>query len=340
MRNDKFIRVVLLVILCSGWAKTNAQDVHFSQYYTAPMTFNPAMTGNYDGDWRLANNYRRQWSAISVPYVTLALAFDRQFYYYNENFSLGFMFISDKSGMAALNVNKFYLSGAYHKCLGAYKIHGGVQGGYVMKTLSTDNLTFPEQFDMETGQFNPMLANNESLNEKADYWDINSGLAVSRKFHRLSPQIGFSLLHLNRPDESFFANTKSKVPVRTVIHSSLKWDINDRFAFTPNIISTSQGGASYVLTGSNLTFKFPENRVKAKGLYTGFLVRTGFNRTTDAVVILAGMELRNFNAGISYDINTSGLRSASNYEGGLELSLIYTAVNTNLTKKAVPCERY
>ena len=35
-----------------------AQDVHFTQYFTSPLTLNPALTGLVPDDLRLAANYR------------------------------------------------------------------------------------------------------------------------------------------------------------------------------------------------------------------------------------------------------------------------------------------
>jgi hypothetical protein len=42
------------------------------------------------------------------------------------------------------------------------------------------------------------------------------------------------------------------------------------------------------------------------------------------------MDYRNFNVGISYDVNTSKLIAATNRRGGFELSVIY------ILRKAVP----
>lgn len=48
----------------------HAQDIHFSQYYSAPLTINPALTGGFAGDYRAGVNYRSQWVSVTVPYRT------------------------------------------------------------------------------------------------------------------------------------------------------------------------------------------------------------------------------------------------------------------------------
>src|SRR5437870_6342465 len=59
---------------------THAQDLHFSQFFNAPLITNPANTGFIpDGDYRLGMNYRNQWSSImTVPYKTMSAFGDVQ----------------------------------------------------------------------------------------------------------------------------------------------------------------------------------------------------------------------------------------------------------------------
>ncbi|MES1226414.1 MAG: type IX secretion system membrane protein PorP/SprF, partial [Bacteroidota bacterium] len=41
-----------------------AQDPNFSQFFASPLTLNPALTGKFDGVYRVAGNYRNQWPTI------------------------------------------------------------------------------------------------------------------------------------------------------------------------------------------------------------------------------------------------------------------------------------
>jgi hypothetical protein len=49
----------------------------------------------------------------------------------------------------------------------------------------------------------------------------------------------------------------------------------------------------------------------------------GFYRTKDAYILVANMDYRSFNVGVSYDINLSKLVAATNNRGGFEISVIY-----------------
>ena len=39
-----------------------AQDIHFSQWYNNPLFSNPALTADFDGDYRITANQREQWA--------------------------------------------------------------------------------------------------------------------------------------------------------------------------------------------------------------------------------------------------------------------------------------
>ena len=57
-----------------------AQDNHFSQFYAAPMTVNPALTGLFDGRYRGIVNYRTQWNSIlNTAFVTKGASGDANF---------------------------------------------------------------------------------------------------------------------------------------------------------------------------------------------------------------------------------------------------------------------
>ena len=54
----------ICLIVFSFVISTNAEDIHFSQYWTAPQLLNPANTGKFNGVFRATFNYRNQWFTI------------------------------------------------------------------------------------------------------------------------------------------------------------------------------------------------------------------------------------------------------------------------------------
>ena len=57
-------KFLFVIILISIGVLLQAQDVHFSQIYEAPLAINPSFTGYFDGNHRIAGNYKSQWNNI------------------------------------------------------------------------------------------------------------------------------------------------------------------------------------------------------------------------------------------------------------------------------------
>src|SRR5882672_2541949 len=112
-------RLLVTLILFVGLANVStAQDPNFSQFFASPMTLNPALTGKFDGVYRVAGNYRNQWPSINNAYVTMTASFDMPIMKSripeNDVFGIGFMGYSDKAGDGVLNSTYYALSAAYH----------------------------------------------------------------------------------------------------------------------------------------------------------------------------------------------------------------------------------
>src|SRR6476661_5153751 len=120
MRRFSFFIATLFTVLTA-----TAQDPNFSQFFASPLTLNPALTGKFDGQYRVAGNYRNQWPTINNAYTTATVSFD-----------VGIMAFTDKSANGALQYNYLALSTAYHKGLdedGYNQLGAGFQATYVTK---------------------------------------------------------------------------------------------------------------------------------------------------------------------------------------------------------------
>src|SRR6476646_4275551 len=119
-----------------------AQDPNFSQFFASPLTLNPALTGKFDGVYRVAGNYRNQWPTINNAFRTYTASFDvgilkNRIPEYDQ-FGVGILGFSDQAGAGVLKTNSVALSVAYHKSIdenGYNQIGAGFQGGLVSKRL-------------------------------------------------------------------------------------------------------------------------------------------------------------------------------------------------------------
>jgi type IX secretion system PorP/SprF family membrane protein len=191
----------------------SGQDLHFSQFVQTPLLVNPAHTGFIpDGDFRLGVNYRNQWASVSAfPYKTMSAFGDVQLLQNSEQtgwLGLGGLLLRDVAGTSALTSTKVYGSVAYHQMIGNGSLLGlGFNVGWANKSINTSGLTFPSQwngqfFDIHQSNLAPVLANNN-----INYLDMQVGLNYAY-FPNPSTFLnaGFSAMHLNRPQESFFEN--------------------------------------------------------------------------------------------------------------------------------------
>ena len=76
----KWMTVMVSLLMIFSFFYGNSQDLHYSQFYNAHVNINPALTGIFNGDVRVAGNYRSQWKAVPVPYMTFTGAGDFKIY--------------------------------------------------------------------------------------------------------------------------------------------------------------------------------------------------------------------------------------------------------------------
>ena len=89
-----------ICILCA--LVGDAQDIHFSQFNVAPMVYNPALAGGFDGDIRFIGNQRTQWRSVTAPYSTIGVSAD--FNHKNQPLmGSAFSIYQDRAGDSKLN---------------------------------------------------------------------------------------------------------------------------------------------------------------------------------------------------------------------------------------------
>jgi type IX secretion system PorP/SprF family membrane protein len=333
----KHFSIVVIFIFLS-YIETKAQDIHFSQFFSTPLTISPSNTGNYTGDWRVMANYRTQWKEIAKPYNTQSVAADRQFYILNEKISAGLLIINDRSG-GTFQVNKIQLSGAYHKTLGKNSFHLGIQPGFTMKSIG-HNETFPDQFSWTSGKFDPNINNNESnLTFRLNYFDLNVGVGYDHKFKKMEVFTSYAVYHVNYPKETFLSYNNILKP-RHIGSLGVTWYCAKKIALQPSVCVMGTDKASEFLYGTRMFYSLDNDYSISKSVFIGVYGRKGFANLNDAVFGVVGMNYKQYYGGVSYDFNISQLKTATNYRGALEFSFIYTGLSTRLTKTAIPCDRY
>ena len=159
-----------------------AQDLHHSQFYTSPLNLNPALTGVFNGDYRIAVNYRAQWFINElVQYQTVATNADMKILPRRDNakgfWSIGFLFNHDQAGDSRLSLAHVGLSGAYtHAFSNRHIVSLGGLAGYGQRRFRTDDLVWDEQWD--NGVIGPGPINEDLSNTSNGFLDVGAGIEL------------------------------------------------------------------------------------------------------------------------------------------------------------------
>ncbi len=320
------IKRTLALLFCSClWMASNAQDIHFSQYFASPMVLNPALVGSFNGDFRATANFRTQyfkndWSSANATYMTYAAGVDAAFFRKKLNpdqFGAGIQFYSDRAGDGGLTTTAINATIAYHKTVDRYERHSislGLQGGIIQKRIDFTKLTFESQFNGLDG-FDLTGANGENFTQTSMiYPDVTVGvLWRSRIGKKSNLYVGGSYAHLNSPTESFLGSD-NKLSPKITAHGGIDIGIGKYIILTPGFMVLSQNTASQISIGTALAYKLAE---------TSYLYFGAWYRAKDAIIPLVGYEWNGFRAGVSFDVTASDINLATNSKGAVEVSLTY-----------------
>lgn len=308
----------------------SAQDVHFTQYFTSPLTLNPAMTGLVAEDLRFAANYRTQWSAVSSnPYITGTVSYDMAMLKgklpEGDAMGIGILGEYDKSGSGGLTNTTVGLSLAYHKAFGRDRqqhVSLGMQVDYVQKSLDFAKLTFEDMYSSASGALiNP--TSEHFSNADIAYPDFNGGIMYSGKVaDHVTAYMGYSYYHLTQPTETFLGNNTAQIHNRQTGYLGGSFDMNENTVLYASALFQSQASATEVLVGTAVGFVLNPGHDQEYQKNTIFYVG-GWYRYGDAVAPYIGLEWSKMRLGVSYDINVSSFTPATGGAGGYEISLIY-----------------
>jgi type IX secretion system PorP/SprF family membrane protein len=335
----RFISLYLLLSLCIAFFESPAQDAHFSQFYNLPTWLNPANNGNFRGDYRLTAIYRNQWNSISEPFTTFAGAIDGKAPFKEvTELSLGISFLNDQAGAGNLNITQGLIHAAYHFALNRDSnlfVHSGVQLGFHSRQLDFNRFTFDEQY--RNSLFSPSNSISETFGENSfTELLLNGGISFSyQQDLRNQYELGLGIFNLNQPNQSFLSET---IPLdnRTTLYLRAQQQLNEKLNLEPSLLYSTQSEFQEIVIGSNLRYYLDHNITHGTNVAAGIWLRL-----EDALIPYVDVNYKQYQIGVSYDINISDLEVASNQKGGIEISLRYIFSNYKPTlRRFKQCPRF
>jgi len=330
-------------LVCTLAFSANAQDQHFTQFYAAPLTLNPAMTGNFAGRYRVGMIYRDQWRGVfDQPYQTYSAAVDVRFDVagnnrYRDAVGIGLMFFNDEVGGIDFETNQVALSGSFHKALGyegSQTLSGGVQLGLTKRGIIYDRLNFDDEFNSIDGF---TLQTNENLPPNViSFSDLNVGLNYLLQLGKKTVlNIGASMHHVLQPNVSFYpaidtpagpiAGGDNKLFARYGGQLSLQFPVGERMSLIPRALFSKQGPHMELTAGSNL--RVPIDTYSGNAIQFGFWARPVGNEdnsfSLDAIIAMVGIEWKGVLFGLSYDVNLDDLTVHKQGQQSFEFSILY-----------------
>ncbi len=316
-----------------------AQDIHFSQFYSSPITLNPANAGINSCDYRAGINYRSQWKSVTVPYKTFGAWGDigvlKDKILEGDVVGLGLSLVSDKAGDGEFSTTKLNFAAAYHKSLSKdkrYVLSIALGLSYVQKKLDFTKLYWDDQWNGEF--FDPTEPTNESPTvSDLNFLEFQTGLRFQYNYsEQMRFWMGAAMYHVNSPAESFLGSN-NRIGKRPVIHAGANIILNEQMFLEPSLLYMNQKKAYEMSLGSLMGYT--NENWKGMTLLGGLWYRVG-----DAAVLVVGGQYQSFRLLMNYDFNISQLTPASNARGGFELSLIYVGcIPKYIPPLVIPCPR-
>lgn len=336
-----FKHIVLPVACLFATYGANAQGMHFSQYYNAPLLLNPANTALMpDNDFRIGVNYRSQWASVPVPYKTTSAYGDLQVMR-NRNqtnwLGVGLAFWSDKAGDGDLSLSRTEAFLAYHVQMGEVSmISAGVSGAYVARRVDFNKLTFDKQWD--GFQFDPSKANGENgYTSQTNYFDVSAGVNLAYfPNENVYLKIGVGVAHITQPKESFFGMT-NKLGIRPTGNVDLLVKLGPTVILNPSVYYTMQKGAMELLYGTLFQVNIANSEKAATSLILG-----AYHRWGEAIVGTIGLQYGHLRVMSSYDYTISTLGAVNKGRGAFEIGIVYEGVygDFSRTRRTYNCPRF
>lgn len=322
---------LLMGMLKGAWA----QSYHFSQFFSTPLLTNPAQTGNLEGPYRIASNFRSQGlsggSAFFTGYLSAEVSPFQKKLAAGHRAGAGIYIMNDQSLNGALQTTSAALSTAYHVGLdedGAHSIGIGLQASYHRRRLDYNRLSFENQFG--PGGYDPAAPIGEPLNATSrSFFDANAGVLYSGAVNDHSFFGGVALYNILKHKENL-GGEEFTMPVRYTVQAGAQLYAGTNGKVYVSLTHMGQGGARETTAGG------------AYGLLLGNSTGTNelnfgmWYRLKDAIIPYVGFQKEQFQVGLTYDYTVSQVKTASQVRNGYELTLIYKGIDKRELKTLVP----
>jgi len=319
-------KAVLCLCIMVQYMAVIGQDINFSQFYELPLLRNPGLAGIFWGDFRLTSSYKNQWESVSVPFRTMALGAEYKLPQ-NENVEtskvIGLQITNDIAGDGRFSRTQIFPAGNIQVPLNFGNqtfLSLGFMGGPVQQKFDPEKMTFNDQF--VNGSYSVTNPTSQVFNRtNLTYFDLAAGLSLSGLMgEQAKYYFGIGGFHLNSPKVAFMKQNDVKLNRKYVVNMGLYAPVGNNNNFIIYADYFMQGNYNLAQGG----FLYNYNLGGGGEEYNNTSITSGiFYRWADALVPVLKLDKDKLGIGMSYDINISKLKTASETRGGFEVTLSY-----------------
>lgn len=341
MKEPRLTILKCLILACSLQlsAMSYSQDIHFSQFFEAPLLRNPSLAGIFTGDIRVQAVYRDQWNSVTTAYKTGSLnaEYKMPIGKGDDFITTGIQALYDRAGTVSWVSSHILPALNYHKSLSTERnkyLSLGFMGGPVQRRFDRTKMTTNSMYDgMGDGE--------TFVTPQYTYFDAAVGMSFNTQLNE-NPEnnyfIGVAYHHFTKPKNSFYRNAASELDAKWVGSVGVRFAVTPASYITLQADQSIQGKFKETIAGALYGIKIGDDLDNP--LYT--LHGGAFMRINDALIPVIKLDYRPFAVSLSYDVNLSKLKTSSYGRGGFELGISYVGFldRDNSSVNAVLCPRF
>jgi len=309
---------LVLFVLSFSIQSIYGQDFIYSQYFGSQSYINPALTGLFDGDYKLSSVYRSQWSAYGTNFQTLSVNAEGSFFKEKLNGSYVSIGISGfRDDMASVITNDMgRLNASFTKKIGDLVPSYLSVGTYIgMSSLNLNSNFFTTPDDISEN-FAKRSIQNFDMGVGANYQIVFPSTT--------SVFFGASVSHILPMRVSYLNNSVTKEKLINV-YTSARIKASEKINFIPAVLFSYQNPNKQLNVGTNIQFYFGDYAENNSSIHFGSFIRFG-NNAFDAWILQSRFDYRGLSIGASFDANMNELKSVTNGFGAWEISIAYVGL--------------
>lgn len=294
----------VIPLLLLGGAAGAQQFAQYSLFWLDPVQFNPAYAG-LDNSLSLTGTYRTQWTGLEGQPQGQRFSAHLPVYILSSGFGVE----AERDEIGARQLTRFGASWSYQVVRPSAVWSLGLSARYTSIGINGSELLTPDGIYDEPN----VIIHNDDLLPTGDESAGSLSFAAGLYYQSNRLEGGISVRNLNGATIAF---PGLDYQLNQQYHGYLraKFDLLRAWEVAPMLFAMSDGTQHQVSLGA--TFRYNEN------IFAGAAYRGYNNNTTDAIVLMAGLNLSDkLSVAYAYDLTLSDLRNVQ--DGSHEITLKY-----------------